>query len=107
MPKPSKTPLHLPPLTDEEDRAITAAALADPDAQPATDEEMDRMVPFHVMFGRPPLANPKRLVSIRYNPEVLEFFRAGGPGWQTRMNEVLEKHVARARKRTGAKRGKS
>jgi uncharacterized protein (DUF4415 family) len=30
---------------------------------------------------------------------VLDHFRAGGPGWQTRINETLEREVARARKR--------
>jgi uncharacterized DUF497 family protein len=32
--------------TEEEDREITAAALADPDAQPMTDEELDSLVPY-------------------------------------------------------------
>jgi hypothetical protein len=34
--------------TEEEDREITAAALADPDAQPMTDEELDSLVPYQV-----------------------------------------------------------
>jgi uncharacterized protein (DUF4415 family) len=36
----------------------------------------------------------KQLVSIRYSPEVLAFFKAGGAGWQTRMDEVLKRWVA-------------
>lgn len=28
-------------------------------------------------------------MSIRLSPEVLVYFKAGGPGWQTRVNEVL------------------
>lgn len=31
----------------------------------------------------------KQVVTVRYSPEVLEAFRASGPGWQARMNEVL------------------
>lgn len=39
---------------------------------------------------RGPQKSPtKELVSIRVNREVLDHFRASGPRWQTRMNEVL------------------
>ncbi len=31
----------------------------------------------------------KQLVSVRYSPEVLNYFRSTGAGWQTRMNEAL------------------
>jgi uncharacterized protein (DUF4415 family) len=33
----------------------------------------------------------KRLVSLRLSPTVLEYFKATGPGWQTRIDEVLKK----------------
>ena len=76
--------------------ATTAAALADPDAQPMTDEELDSLVPYQVYLrGRPKLANKKQLVSVRYSPEVLQWFRATGPGWQARMDEALKAHIAR------------
>jgi len=39
--------------------------------------------------GRPPSRSPKRLVSIRLDPDVLERLRGLGPGWQTRANEAL------------------
>ncbi len=35
----------------------------------------------------------KEQVSVRYSPEVLAFFRATGPGWQTRMDEALREYV--------------
>jgi uncharacterized protein (DUF4415 family) len=39
---------------------------------------------------RGPQQSPtKQLVSVRYSPEVLEYFKATGTGWQTRMNEAL------------------
>ena len=45
---------------------------------------------------RGPQINPtKQLVSVRYSPEVLDFFRASGAGWQSRMDEVLKKWVAK------------
>ena len=31
----------------------------------------------------------KQMVSIRYSPEVLQYFKATGAGWQTRMNDAL------------------
>jgi len=31
----------------------------------------------------------KESISLRVDPEVLAWFRAQGPGWQTRMNAVL------------------
>ena len=77
-------------------RTQVAAALADPDAQPMTDEELDSLVPYKVYLrGRPKLANKKQLVSVRYSPEVLQWFRATGPGWQARMDEALKAHIAR------------
>ena len=39
--------------------------------------------------------NPtKQLISVRYSPEVLEFFLASGAGWQSRMDEALKEWVA-------------
>ena len=43
--------------------------------------------------GRPPLDLPKRLVSLRLDQDVVEAFRAGGPGWQSRINTALRKHL--------------
>jgi uncharacterized protein (DUF4415 family) len=37
----------------------------------------------------PQQAPTKQLVSVRYSPEVLLYFKATGAGWQTRMNEAL------------------
>jgi uncharacterized protein (DUF4415 family) len=48
--------------------------------------------------GRPPLDSPKEAVKLRLSPEVLDHFRSGGPGWQTRINAALERAVARERK---------
>ena len=41
--------------------------------------------------GRPKKVAPKEAVNIRLDPDVLEHFRAGGPGWQSRINEALRK----------------
>jgi uncharacterized protein (DUF4415 family) len=37
----------------------------------------------------------KEQVAVRYSPEVLAYFRATGPGWQTRMDEALSEYVSR------------
>lgn len=43
---------------------------------------------------RGPQKSPKKIpVSIRLSPEVVERFKAGGPGWQARIDEVLRKAV--------------
>lgn len=39
--------------------------------------------------GRPKSESPKVSVSLRLDPDVIAGFKAGGPGWQTRMNAVL------------------
>jgi uncharacterized protein (DUF4415 family) len=41
--------------------------------------------------GRPKVEAPKVAVKIRVAPDVLAAYQAGGPGWQTRMNEALRK----------------
>jgi len=45
-------------------------------------------------MGRPPLgAAAKKQVTLRLDSDVVAAFRAGGAGWQSRMNEVLRKAV--------------
>ena len=39
--------------------------------------------------GRPAGSGTKEQVAIRLDHDILAAFRAGGPGWQTRMNEAL------------------
>ena len=51
-----------------------------------------------VRRGRPRKERPKEAVKLRLSPEVLDHFRAGGPGWQTRINATLERAVAREKK---------
>ena len=81
--------------TAEEDKAITAGAKADPDAPPLTRKQLKAMVPLRALRGRPKSDRKKSLVSVRYSPEVLEYFRSTGEGWQSRMDGVLRRYVAR------------
>lgn len=41
----------------------------------------------------------KGAIFIRLDPEVPAFFRAGGPGYQTRINAVLKTYVEQMSKR--------
>lgn len=98
MSKPlKKTPIQMPSVA--EDRKITAAAKSDPDAQPLNAEQLAAMVPARALRGRPPSVNKKQLVSVRYSPEVLTFFRSTGEGWQARMDGVLKRYVETQAKR--------
>lgn len=85
--------------TLQEDKAITAAAKADPDAQPLTPKQLKSMVPMRSLRGRPKSDKTKQLVSVRYSPEVLEYFRSTGEGWQSRMDSVLRNYVTRHSRR--------
>lgn len=82
----------------EEDRKITAAAKEDPDAQPLTAKQLKSMAPIQKLRGRPKSPNKKQLVSVRYSREVLDFFKSTGEGWQSRMDSVLRRYVARRSK---------
>jgi uncharacterized protein (DUF4415 family) len=44
-----------------------------------------------VQRGRPKAAAPKVSTTLRLDPDVLHHFRAGGPGWQSRINAALRK----------------
>jgi uncharacterized protein (DUF4415 family) len=93
MSKPSRRPPILMP-TAQEDKLITAAAKSDPDAQPLTPKQLAAMVPMRALRGRPKSDNAKQLVSVRYSPEVLAYFKSTGEGWQSRMDGALREYVA-------------
>jgi len=54
-----------------------------------------------VRRGRPKLDNPKQLLSLRVPPNVIASWKATGPGWQTRMVEVLQASVPKRRRTAG------
>lgn len=96
MSKVSKRPAVAMP-TVEDDKAITAAARSDPDAQPLTPKQLKSMVPLRTLRGRPKSGNKKLLVSVRYSPEVVAYFKSTGEGWQSRMDEALREYVEQHR----------
>lgn len=63
----------------------------DADDRPATAEELQAGVAaYRKKRGRPAGSATKEQVAIRFDHDVLEAFRAAGPGWQTRMNDALK-----------------
>lgn len=75
------------------------------DVRPRTDEELAKFRPFREVHpelyesiqrnkgGRPKLDNPKKLVSIRLDADLVERLKADGARWQTRVNDMLRKAV--------------
>jgi uncharacterized protein (DUF4415 family) len=88
---PKLKPGHISP-TDEEEAVINAGIAADPDAYELSDEEFAKLQPIAEVKnrrGRPPLDAPKVAIKLRLDREVVEGFRATGPGWQSRINAAL------------------
>lgn len=47
---------------------------------------------------RGPQKRPTKVpVTVRYSPEVVEYFKGTGEGWQTRMNDALREYVRQHR----------
>ena len=44
--------------------------------------------------GRPRSDAPKETIAIRLDQDVLERLRASGPGWQSRINQMLRRNLA-------------
>ncbi len=85
--------------TNEQDIIITRQAIEDNTL--LTDEQLAAMRPVGdnpvlkalVKRGRPPKSNPKKSTTIRLDSEVLDFFKAQGKGWQTKVNDILHNYV--------------
>ena len=78
-----------PELIDKENPEWTKKMLTE--ARPASE-----IVPEIVETqrrGRPPKSDKKRQLTLRLSPEVIEYFKSSGPGWQTRMDEALKEYV--------------
>ena len=84
---------------DGNSETVGKSEWVDPDDAPElTDEFFENAEVYHGntfirrgQRGRPKNPNAKELVSIRLDPDVLAKLREGGPGWQTRLNDILRK----------------
>jgi len=88
-----------------ESKTTTPSTWIDPEDAPELDEQFfveadlyqgDRLI--RRGRGRPKSAHRKVLVSIRYSPEVINYFRQTGEGWQARMDAVLREYVQKNRR---------
>ena len=68
----------------------------DPDGAPdlSRDGWPDKFARAPVRRGRPPAARPKVSTTIRLSPEVIDHFKAGGRGWQTRIDAAPRDWIA-------------
>lgn len=73
-----------PPLS----RGEMEAARPFKEAFPDIAENMERAIAGR---GRPKLDKPKQPLNIRLDADIVEFYKATGKGWQSRMNEALRK----------------
>jgi len=72
-----------------------------PDSQP--DEDIPDLTAHYwkakfesapVKRGRPVSSNPKVSTTVRLDPDVLAALKAGGKGWQTRLNNILRETLS-------------
>lgn len=83
-----------------ESRATTPSTWVDPDDAPELDASFFQEADLYqgqrlLRRGRPPRADRKVLLSVRYSREVVDYFRQTGEGWQSRMDAVLREYIAR------------
>lgn len=64
-------------------------------ARKGADVLADLGIPVPPVRGRPKSDMPKQQVTLRLDADVVEHFKSGGKGWQTRINDTLAKSVSR------------
>ncbi len=79
-------------LTIAEKRALSVPLTLGPQYQEFDPPDRDEAEP-EWMSAVEAEAPPKTPISLRVDPDVLEFFRSHGPGYQTRMNAVLRGYM--------------
>jgi uncharacterized protein (DUF4415 family) len=60
----------------------------------STPEWVAKFNAVEVRRGRPPVDKPKTSTTIRLDADIIERFREGGPGWQSRINAALREWLA-------------
>ena len=70
---------------------------SDPETAPdlSADGWPEKFARATVRRGRPPSANPKVSTTIRLSQDVIDHFKAGGRGWQTRIDSALREWIGR------------
>ena len=88
LPEPDLTDLDNPEWTEEDFAGAS---------RPEDTMSPEVLALFPNTRGRPrgSLRSNRKLVSLRLPQTVIDHFKAGGPGWQTRAVEVLEREAAK------------
>lgn len=68
-------------------------ALYDPNDPVAVDAFFDQATVRRRGERGPQKAPVKERVTLRLSPEVVDYFKAGGSGWQTRLDQALQQYV--------------
>jgi uncharacterized protein (DUF4415 family) len=81
-----------------ENKRTTRDDWNDPDDAPdlSTPEWREVIDAEPVTRGRPRIPNPKVSTTLRLDADVIAHFRAGGPGWQSRINAALREWMQRS-----------
>ncbi len=79
--------------SDAEDAVIRAGIALDPDTHEVDTTEFALMR----RPGRPAATVVRPMLSMRVDPDVLSHLRAGGKGWQTRVNALLKQAIEQGR----------
>jgi uncharacterized protein (DUF4415 family) len=87
-PDPFKVDFETAPLTEDEVKKL----------RPAAEVFAELGVPLPAGPGRPVTGTSKQQITLRLDNEIIDFFKAYGPGWQTRLNAELAS-VVRERKK--------
>jgi uncharacterized protein (DUF4415 family) len=74
--------------------------LPTPRAAPANKQFEPTVIRRHMRAASGPF-HPEQLLSLRLPPEVIAGWKATGPGWQTRMADVLKKSTPKTRRHVG------
>lgn len=91
-----------------ERRHATKNTWVEPDEAPELTEEWFRTADLYRggklvrKGGRPKSESPKKPVNIRLDADLVAHYRATGPGWQTRVNDVLRKAAKLPRRKVHA-----
>jgi uncharacterized protein (DUF4415 family) len=88
-------PATRPPLTDEDGEVRELEAEDFEHFRPMTEVFPEIVEAFERSRGQrgPQKSEVKHRIGLRLDQNIVEHFRATGPGWQSRINDILAEHV--------------
>ena len=88
------SPQGTQPTNDKTD-LVRLNAMTDADIERAVDDDPDTFIPDDNWWAKARVVMPKNkeMVTLRLDPDVVEWFKHDGKGYQTRINAVLRSFV--------------